>query len=127
MAMKWIVRAKKDGIEAVDANDSPITLETGQRGWMDQALSLQAALLGEVDMLSPDGSDALEAAQSKQVKPDGVQTEAEEPPVTKAKAPEGVAPMTTQTAAPLVGAPEPSVAPAPRRHGPQLKMPVSGA
>jgi hypothetical protein len=131
MAMKWIVRATQAGIAAADANDSPIILDVGQRGWVNQGEALAAALRGAVDMLSPDGVDALEAAQRGTVKPDGVQTQtqAQKPPVPEAEAhaPEGVAPMLTSNTGPLVGNPAPSVAPPPRRHGPQLKMPVPGA
>lgn len=124
----WIVRAKKDGIAAIDANGVETTLSAGQRGWMPQDEALSLSLSGDVEMLSPDGITAL---QREKVKPNGVQTKTEGPAET---APEASVKVTEGASAEPVAsaevtdsaqsdAPRPavSVAPAPPRKGPQLK------
>lgn len=115
----WIVRAKKDGIAALDANGVETSLSVGQRGWVSQAVALMLALAGDVEMLSPDGVTAL---QQEKVKPNGVQTKTEGPAKTKTEAAidEKVSKQEIAEDAPAAGIPA-SVAPLPPRKGPQLK------
>jgi hypothetical protein len=108
MSVNWIIRAKQS-ITALDWNGNPSVLELGQRGWIDSDEALRLAQMDVVEILSPDGVDALAAVHSSSmgVPTDGLQTEA------KQESGADTSDAQSQTAAPAVAASH--------HRGPQLK------
>ena len=112
--LKWIVRAKVEGVPAADSLGVDVSLVIGQRGWLPHADALAAARKGYVDILSPDGAAALadEPEPEVETRPTTNTTTT----TTEPETPDGV-----QAQAEVPAEPQAKAAP----HGPQLKRPAT--